>query len=416
MGASIPPKEGIRGEEGIVQGMESSSALLEKVESGYALPRLSTIAMRLVEMAADDNCSAKELAELIEKDPSLAVRVLKLANSSFFQTGRPTASLSQAVVKLGFQQLRIMALSLSLRDTFPMGQIGVLDYEKFWRASLYRAILARDLVSRLQTGDPEETFVAGLIMEVGLLILFDLRISEDQGISSIELEPLEDLLAWERDRYGIDHRQIGESALRFWRFPERIVSCQTLWGDNALAQNASLTAKAYELSRQFSRVLEQESVCFTTVFEAAERIFELRQDLMIDTIMATFGQIEGIAQHLNLKVNSENDLLMIMEKANRALSSMIEAVAKTPEAKLQTSLPSFASIDRAEASVAHTLQAVAHEIRNPLQAIGGFARRLSHSLDPATRGGKYAQVIMDETSRLEKVMGEMTQNRGPMAS
>ena len=146
------------------------------------------------------------------------------------------------------------------------------------------------------------------------------------------------------------------------------------------------------------------------MFDSAERIFGLNQDVVTDAIMATFEQVEGIALHLNLKLNSEKDLLEIMGKANRALSIIIEMVAKTPEVSLRKSLPSFGSLNRGEDSVVHTLQAVAHEIRNPLQAIGGFARRLSHSLDPGTKGGKYAQVIMDETSRLEKVIWEMTQN------
>jgi HD-like signal output (HDOD) protein len=415
MGTSTSLTEGPKRFVGIAESKESPAELLQKVGSGDSLPRLSAIAMRLVEMASDDDCSAKELAELIEKDPSLAVRALKLANSSFFQISQPIASLTQAVVKLGFHQLRIMALSLSLRHIFPMGRIGVLDYEKFWRASLYRALLAKDLVSRLKAGNPEEAFVAGLIMEIGLLVLFDLRIREDQGVSSIQLEPLEDLLSWERDRYGIDHRQIGEAALKFWRFPDSIVKCQALWGDAALSQEAPRSAKVHELSRQFSKVLDQESVCLTSMFDSAERIFGLNQDVMTDAIMATFEQVEGIALHLNLKLNSEKDLLEIMGKANKALSIIVEMVAKTPEGSLQTSLPSFGTLNRGEDSVVHTLQAVAHEIRNPLQAIGGFARRLSHSLDPDTKGGKYAQVIMDETSRLEKVIWEMTQNCRPMA-
>ena len=414
MGTSTSLTEGPKRFGRIEVSKESPAELIEKIESGDSLPRLSTIAMRLVEMASDDDCSAKELAELIEKDPSLAVRTLKLANSSFFQTSQPIAYLTQAVVKLGFHQLRIMALSLSLRDIFPMGRIGVLDYEKFWRASLYRALLAKDLVARLKVGNSEEAFVAGLIMEIGLLVLFELRIREDQGVSSIPLEPLEDLLSWERDRYGIDHRQIGESALKFWRFPDSIVKCQAFWGDAALSHEAPRSAKVYELTRQFSKVLDQESVCFTSMFDSAERIFGLNQDVVTDAIMATFEQVEGIALHLNLELNSEKDLLEIMGKANRALSIIIEMVAKTPEVSLRKSLPSFGSLNRGEDSVVHTLQAVAHEIRNPLQAIGGFARRLSHSLDPGTKGGKYAQVIMDETSRLEKVIWEMTQNSRSM--
>ena len=64
---------------------DSASNLLKSLESGYSLPPLSVVALRLVELASDDDCSASDLAELIEKDPSLAVRLLKIANSVFFQ-------------------------------------------------------------------------------------------------------------------------------------------------------------------------------------------------------------------------------------------------------------------------------------------------------------------------------------------
>ena len=55
----------------------------------------------------------------------------------------------------------------------------------------------------------------------------------------------------------------------------------------------------------------------------------------------------------------------------------------------------------------HTLQAVAHEIRNPLLAVGGFARKLAASLDPGTKGGEYVKIILEEASRLEKALYEM---------
>jgi len=55
---------------------------------------------------------------------------------------------------------------------------------------------------------------------------------------------------------------------------------------------------------------------------------------------------------------------------------------------------------------------VAHEIRNPLLAVGGFARKLAASFDPASRGGKYVKIILEEASRLEKALSEMTRKDG----
>jgi len=66
--------------------MDAKTDLLKRLESGYSLPALSVVAIRLVELASDEQCSVNDLVSLIEKDPSLAIRLLKIANSAFFKT------------------------------------------------------------------------------------------------------------------------------------------------------------------------------------------------------------------------------------------------------------------------------------------------------------------------------------------
>jgi HD-like signal output (HDOD) protein len=385
-----------------------SSDLLRQIESGYSLPTLSPIAMKLVEMALDETCSAGDLTALIERDPSLAVRVLRLANSTFFLTRKPTTSLKQAVVKVGFQRLRIMALSLSLRDTFPMATIGTFDYKKFWHTTLYRALIAKSFAAYLEDCYPEEAFVTGLIMEIGLPILFDLQIKFDTEAPPIKLEPLEELLTWERDRYGIDHRQVGEAALRYWKFPNIIIQCQSLYGQAALSQDAPLLVKISELSREFSGLISQGSARFHTPFNDAERFLGLSRDMINDILFTTFDQVQDIADNLNVELNRERDIIEIMEKANKALSQISEKMPAYKEVTDHVSLPSFSTLDERKDIVEHTLQAVVHEIRNPLLAVGGFARKLATSLDPASKGGEYVRIILEEASRLEKALFEMT--------
>ena len=390
---------------------EVSKDLLKKIESGYSLPSLSPVAMKLVEIALDETCSAEDLASLVEKDPSLAVRVLKLANSAFFHTSLPTSSLRQAVVKLGFQRLRIMALSISLRDTFPMGKIGAFDYMQFWRTTLYRALIAKSIAVCLRNCYPEEAFVAGLTMEIGFLILFDLLIKEDTEEHPIALEPLDGLLDWERKRYGVDHRQIGEAALRCWRFPHSIVQCQSFYGASALSPEAPLLSKIYELSREFSSLISEHSVHFHAPFREAQRLFGLHRDEINEILLTTFDQVQEVAENLAVEVNKERDLWEIMEKANKALSQISEKMSELYEIPGKESLPSFTSLDEKEALVEHTLQAVAHEIRNPLLAVGGLARKLAGSIDSTSKGGEYVKIILEEALRLENALSEMTRKK-----
>jgi len=182
-------------------------------------------------------------------------------------------------------------------------------------------------------------------MEIGLLILFDLRIKLDTEAPPIKLEPLEELLTWERDRYGIDHRQVGEAALRYWKFPDTIAQCQLLYGQAALSRDAPLLAKIYELSREFSGLISQGSAGFHTLFNDAERFLGLDRNVINDILVTTFDQVQGIADNLDVELNRERDLMEIMEKANKALSQISEKMSEYQEITDDVSLPSFDSLD-----------------------------------------------------------------------
>ena len=386
---------------------ENTSELLERIQSGYSLPSLSPVALKLVELASDEKCSADDLVRLIEKDPPLVVRLLKLANSAFFGSVHHITRLNQAVIKIGFHRLRIMALSISLRDTFPMGKVGPLNYEKFWRNSLYRATIAKHLADYTKKTNPEDAFICGLILEMGLLIFFDLFIKGKDEDVTLELEPFGDLLEWEKSRYGLNHRQIGEAAMSYWNFPEDMILCQKIYLHRAEAEGVPPIAKLCELARSLSTILLMEGMEFSSLYREAEKILGIRQDIINDILVDTFRQVEEIAQNLKMDLDREKDLLLIMEKANLALSEISNKIsAQGPDS--EQPLPSLDTIHEDSEIVTHILQAVAHEIRNPLAAVGGFAQKLSDSVDPHSKGGKYVRIILEEARRLENVLAEMT--------
>lgn len=388
------------------------SDILQSLKSGYGLPVLSAVALRLVEMAADESVSARELSALIEKDPSLAVRLLKLANSAFFRTTHPATTLEQAVVRVGLQRLRMMALTLSLRETFPMGKSGPIDYEKFWRHSLYVAILAKHLAEHLEMVDPDEAFLAGLTLEIGLLVFYDLLVKGTDQDVDMAFDPLADNLAMEQDRYGIDHRQVGELALRYWRFPEHIVRCQRARGVRAMAADTPALPGVCEMARILAGCLLNKSNDFHALFIHADHALGMDAHAINDILLRTFTEVEGIAENLRLEMDKDKDLMEVMEKANSALSRLSEKILQYECRETTDDLPSFESIGQEQETVNRTLEAVAHEIRNPLTAVGGFAKRLASSLDPASKSGQYAQVIVDEARRLEEALGQMTQRQG----
>jgi len=387
--------------------MDAKTDLLKRLESGYSLPALSVVAIRLVELASDEQCSVNDLVSLIEKDPSLAIRLLKIANSAFFKTAEPATTLRQAVIRIGFQQLRIMALSLSLRDTFPMGTVGGFDYERFWRASLYRALMAKSLAEQIRTCNPEEAFVAGLTLGVGFLIFFNMFIRDSGEEIAHELNSLEKLLAWEQEKFGVNHRQIGAAALNYWKFPDSIVDCQEGF---LKLPGCSPLSTICELARIMSMSLLGRSKDFHDLFRDAKGWLGLGENAINAAILSVFQEVDDIAENLKIEMNKEKDLLGLMEKANHALSGISEKISMMQFQGGAAEPPSFETMKEernGQDVITNTLQAVAHEIRNPLVAVAGFARKLSSTLDPESKGGKYAQIILQEAQRLEEALNQM---------
>lgn len=391
-----------------------ASWILERLNTGLGLPSLSPVAVKLVEVASDPMASASDLVSIIEKDPSLATRLLKLANSAFFHTHIPARTLEQAVVRVGFTRLRTMALSISLRDTFPMGKVGPMDYEKFWKISLYRAVMARSLAEHVRSIDPEEAFVSALLMEIGLLVFFELFVKEGNVEVTLELEPLEDLLDWEREEFGLDHREVGRRILEYWKFPDTVISAQDVisappqveatdqWGFS------DFQTLLY-LARRCSLIIFQDFTALHTIYQEAEELLGLSHPLVSSSIIGTIGLVEDIAQKLNVEFSREKDLMTLMEKANMALCQISEQVQGYGLAPL----PSLSSIFKGDDTfedekVMRALQAVASEINLPLMAVGGFARKLASSIDPSSQEAKYITVILEEISRLEHVLSEIT--------
>lgn len=295
--------------------------LARQILADRAIPSLSAVALELINAAADDRTSARDLASIIQRDPGLATRLLKVVNSVSFATRTPVSSVSQAVVKLGFKRVRLMALSLSLRDTFPLRKIGNMDYDYFWRTSLYRGLVGRNLV-KASTGcpvDPEEAFFAGLTLEVGVLLLYQGGLSAEDKRSFPGLGlPLEEILRWEERIIGINHRDLGNLALQRWGFPETMTECQRFMGDSALEPQRSFLCVLVEMARRATAYVFGESAEASVFHEKARRLLVLDPETTDNLLAETFRHVEDMAAYLQISLDSHEGLLDTLRKRKQA--------------------------------------------------------------------------------------------------
>lgn len=378
---------------------QKNNSLLEKIGEGYGLPVLSPVAMRLRELASSETASVDDLASLMAKDPSLAARLLRLANTAFFGRRGQINTIDHAVMRVGFKHIRNMALAISLRDTFPMGKVGAMDYEEFWRLSLYRAIIARSLARTAKTCNPEEAFVAGLTLEIGLLIFFDLFVKGKKD-SMPGPYPFENLLEWEQEQFGVNHRDIGHHALRYWHFPEIIIESQ-LAGLNEKRQNKiPPLALLCDAARKFSYLISEKGAGWHVMFTEVETIYGIKSQVLTPILASAFNEVQEISESLKIRMSREGDLIELLEKANFTLQKLTLTMAKWIFFVLDGK-GRDGSEPMSRYSLTERLQMVAFEIKKPLEIIREFIDNLVPSISPDSREWSHVRAIKEEVKKVE---------------
>ncbi len=376
--------------------------ILQKIREGYCLPMLSPVAVRLIELASSETSSLDDLADLIAKDPSFAVRVLGLANSAFFRNSEQINTIENAIMKIGFSRLRMMAFAISLRDTFPMGKVGPMDYEQFWKTSLYRAIIAKGLAKSFRNCNPEEAFVAGLTLEIGVLIIFDMFIKNKSNYMPAPY-PLKTLLMWEKAQFGVDHRDIGEQALRHWKFPEKILACQKIHLLEKPQADIDELALLCDTARRFSYLVSEKEAGWHVIFTEIDSIYGIKSSVLTPLLARAFDEVEEISRYLKVEISRERDLIQLLEKAKYTLRKLTETMAKWTHFVLdgQSSGGAKSTSPMVGYSLTEKLQIVAVEIKKPLTIIRAFIDNLVPTVSHDSNEWNYVQACSEEVKKVE---------------
>jgi putative nucleotidyltransferase with HDIG domain len=199
---------------------EGKLLILEVLE----LPTLSTVLNRILKVAGDARSSASDLAEVISKDQSLTTNILKIANSAYFGLSQQVTTVSRAIVVLGFDAVKSIALSASVIAAFPnKGNKKEFDRSKFWTHSLACAYLCKQISRMTHLADLETSFVCGLLHDIGKIVL-DIHFPDSYERVFAELrEQRVRLVEAECEALGFTHAEVGMWMAQRWKFPKSII-------------------------------------------------------------------------------------------------------------------------------------------------------------------------------------------------
>jgi len=229
-------------------------ALLDNVEGLVSPPG---VCLRLFELIHAPTTGVKDIAAVVGVDPNLTTRLLRLANSSFYNFARKIDTISRAVAVIGTAELYQLVLSVSAVKTFSSipNELGKMD--TFWRRSVYTGLLARALAIRINVLHPERLFVSGLMHDIGSLVLYHQRPDAMRDILLVAEGDEEVLYQAELDTFRLNHATVAGYLMEQWQLPEELIDAVTWHHQPERAEKARMEAHILYLANHMVNESEQ---------------------------------------------------------------------------------------------------------------------------------------------------------------
>lgn len=187
------------------------------------MPAFPKSVQRILELTRDVNCSPKDLVQVIDKDPVVTVKVLRVVNSAYYSLPKQITSINHAVVYLGFNTIKNLALSIAAIGMLPASNAAGFDGAQYLIHSLSTAAIAKQLALRLDDADPMDCFIAGLLHDFGKVVFAQFMPAQfRQALESSQSNGSSLHLAL-RELIGADHAVVGAMLVEKWRFPAELV-------------------------------------------------------------------------------------------------------------------------------------------------------------------------------------------------
>lgn len=187
---------------------------------GKAIPAMPSAAQKAFQLATDPNAEARDFIDVIESDEALSARVLKIANSVYFDRGKPSNTVEESVLVIGINELRCLLNASSLSELFPSKH----PYRRqFWTNDIATAIIAKTLAQRLLPSSQETCFLAGLMHDIGKLLLVQ-RASDlyEKVVALMQSKQLSFAEA-EGEVFVFDHTEAGQLIAERWNFTPELI-------------------------------------------------------------------------------------------------------------------------------------------------------------------------------------------------
>ncbi|MDQ6994194.1 MAG: HDOD domain-containing protein [Mariprofundaceae bacterium] len=215
------------------------------------MPPFPKSAHRIMELAADINCNPKDLVQVIEHDPIVTMKLLKLVNSAFFSLAHEITSIRHALVYLGLNTVKNLALSIATIQSIPHKNLEHFNTHQFLLHALTTASIAQRIAPRfdpdLDTGD---AFIAGLLHDFGKMVFAQFAPLEFSQAIELSIEKKQSLHLSEQAVMGMNHAEMGALLAEKWELPHQLIQCIRYHHQDSQAPLHCAVVVANQISKQ----------------------------------------------------------------------------------------------------------------------------------------------------------------------
>lgn len=312
----------------MTQPANSLDRLVANARQFYSLP---AVAMQVLDLTNNPSVDTQALKQCLENDPALTTKVLRVVNSSLFGMSRQVSSLNQALALLGIKPLKLLVLGFSLPSELFRGVAGEV-LGAYWRHTLTKAVAAREIAETLWRQPGDEAFLAGLLQDLGLLLLI-----QELGPPYLELLSKtqargEDLLAWEARGLGFDHTTLTARILDHWGLPQVLVEAVEFHGgcseENSTLGESPDLRQIIRMAELLSQVLaDGRSEALAPLLEIGQRYCHLTPARLDELVSTLEEKVRQLADVLSLQLPAGVDYVDVLSRAHRQLAETASELA-----------------------------------------------------------------------------------------
>ena len=232
--------------------------LIKKVKDSIEkMPTLSPLTHKIVQVANDRRSSAQDLTDVIQLDPVLTAKVIKMVNSAYFGLPQKVKSLKQTIVMLGINTVKNVALSSSFASNVRIKEKTSLSANDFWQHSLGVAVASK-LIAKDLGVDPkflEEYFIAGLIHDIGKVLINNFFTEEMNRILDISSEKKISIIDIEKQVLKLSHEEVGIAIGKKWNFEAPLLFAVGKHHTPATTGSSALMSMIVSVADTFVKIL-----------------------------------------------------------------------------------------------------------------------------------------------------------------